>query len=70
MAEQPEAVLVVRSGVDGVERVTLEKPRQVIGRRAPADIVLDNEYQSCSHAEIICNGGLYAISFTRLRFSI
>ena len=56
MAEQPEAVLVVRSGVDGVERVTLEKPRQVIGRRAPA--------------EIICNGGLYAISFTRLRFSI
>ena len=58
MAEQPEASLVVRSGVNGVERVALDKPRHVIGRREPADIVLDNEYVSGSHAEIICYGKL------------
>ena len=57
MVPESEAVLVVRSGVDGVERVTLEKPRQVLGHRAPADIVIDNEYVSGSHAEIICKDG-------------
>ena len=57
MAGEPEAVLVVRSGVDGVERVILNQPRQVIGRRAPADIILDNEFVPGSHAEIICKDG-------------
>ena len=57
MAEQPEAVLVVRSGVDGVERIALDHPRHIIGRRTPADIVIDNEYVSGSHAEIICKDG-------------
>ena len=61
MAGEPEAVLVVRSGVDGVERLALDRPRQVIGRRVPADIVLDNEYVSGSHAEIICEDGQYSI---------
>ena len=61
MAEQPEASLVVRSGVNGVERVALDKPRHVIGRREPADIVLDNEYVSGSHAEIIFANNQYAV---------
>ena len=61
MAEQPEASLVVRSGVNGVERVALDKPRHVIGRREPADIVLDNEYVSGSHAEITFMDNQYAV---------
>ena len=61
MAEQPEASLVVRSGVNGVERVALDKSRHVIGRREPADIVLDNEYVSGSHAEIIFANNQYAV---------
>ncbi|MDA1349182.1 MAG: FHA domain-containing protein, partial [Chloroflexi bacterium] len=59
--EQLEAVLVVRSGVDGVERVALDKARHVIGRRAPADIVLDNEFVSGRHAEITFDGVWYSI---------
>jgi hypothetical protein len=61
MAEQPEASLVVRSGVSGVERVALDQTRHVIGRREPADIVLDNEYVSGSHAEITFTDNQYAV---------
>jgi predicted component of type VI protein secretion system len=61
VTEQPEASLVVRSGVNGVERVALDQVRHVIGRRKPADIVLDNEYVSGSHAEIIFADNQYAI---------
>ena len=57
MAVAPGAVLVVHRGVDGVEREALDQARHIIGRRAPADIVLDNEYVSGSHAEIICKDG-------------
>jgi predicted component of type VI protein secretion system len=61
VAGETEAVLVVRSGVGGVERLALDQVRHVIGRRAPADIVLDNEFVSGSHAEITYDGVLYAI---------
>ncbi|MDP6821720.1 MAG: FHA domain-containing protein [Dehalococcoidia bacterium] len=61
MAVPPEAILIVRSGVQGVERVALTGPRHVIGRRAPADIVLDNEYVSGNHAEIVFDGESFTI---------
>ena len=61
MPDQPEASLVVRSGISGVERVALNKSRHVLGRREPADIVLDNEYVSGSHAEITFTDNQYAV---------
>ena len=61
MPDQPEASLVVRSGISGVERVALNKSRHVLGRREPADIVLDNAYVSGLHAEIIFADNQYAV---------
>ena len=61
MAGEPDATLIVRSGVDGVGRVPLDQSRHLIGRRAPADIVFDNEYVSGSHAEITFDGLQYAL---------
>jgi pSer/pThr/pTyr-binding forkhead associated (FHA) protein len=61
VAKQPEASLFVRSGVAVVQRVVLGQARHVIGRREPADIVLDNDYVSGSHAEIIFVDNQYAV---------
>ena len=61
MDKQSEATLVVRHGGDGMERIALDQPRQLIGRYAPADIVLGNEYVSGSHAEITFDGAQYAL---------
>ena len=64
MAGEADAVLVVRSGVDDVERVALDQPRQVIGRRVSIHTILDNQYMSGSHAEIARKGGQYSTSLT------
>lgn len=69
MAVAPGVVLVVHRGVDGVERVALDQARQVIGRRAPADVILNNEYVSGTHPEIIFGGGQCAICLTPCRVS-
>lgn len=61
LAGQPEATLVFHDAANVFRRFSLNLTRQVIGRRKPAGILIDNEFVSGSHAEILFTKNGYSI---------
>jgi len=53
--------LVFKSGVPDREPLLLDQPEIILGRTAPADLVLDSSTVSRSHAKITCRDGEYFI---------